>query len=75
MAASSKSSQTSQSATTTYSNSFNKSYSLDNVGNVVFGDAALQSLAAGNDPLTRFLPWALALVAALVLLSIFRGDK
>jgi len=72
---SARSTQSSSSATTTYSNSFNKSYSLSNVGNVAFGDTAIRSLASGDDTLSRLLPYALAAAAGLVLLSIMKGKN
>jgi len=68
-----KASSSASSATTTYANSFNRSTTLTNVGNVSFGDDAIKALAGSSNTFDKLLPWALALAGLFLVLSFFRG--
>lgn len=69
----SNSTQKTQQATTTYSNSFNQSTSFSDVGNVVFGDKAIDAFTGGNDELITLARYALIGVAAVAAVQLFRG--
>ena len=73
----SNSSPSTTTKTETTTNSYNKTYSVDNVGNIAFGTDAINAMQSGadSDSLTKYLPYAFGLVGVIVLLSFFKGGK
>ena len=63
--------------TQTVTNSYNttKNWNLSNIGNMTFGDQALQTASGQDTALTQYIPYALALVGLLVVVSFFKGRK
>jgi hypothetical protein len=62
----------SSSSQTSISNSYNKTWSLANVGNIGFGDEAVTTLTGGDTTIDKALPWILGAAVAIMALQALR---